>query len=409
MKYISMTFRYIFGLSLLFSFACQSPANSQEANSGESQTDAESMGIQNISERADERNSILDGVANSRSTAITRAVQEVTPAVVSVALTGTETIAYQDQFDRFFSQFSGRRPRTQYFDKKINSLGSGFIISEDGYIVTNDHVVSANSNRQGVVDSKTEIIVSFADGTTVDATLVGTDPVSDIALLKIESEETFDYVPFDSSDSILVGEWVIALGNPYGLFQSSEPTVTVGVVSGFGRDFDPQDGRLYRDMIQTDAAINPGNSGGPLVNAVGEVIGVNSFIYSRAGGSDGVGFAVPAYQVKTIVKELIENGVVDRVRDIGIEAVNIPRRVVGRLQLPDTEGIVITNVLENSAAEKAGLELYDVVRKVGDQKVRGLTDYKAFLSQFKSGDQIDITVIRDGEEKVIQVSVDASI
>jgi len=409
MRIIRMTSRYVLGLSLLFSFACQSPANSQEANTEVQDSDQESIGIQNISKRADERDSILDNIANSRSTAITRAVRDVTPAVVSVALTGTETIAYQDQFERFFSQFNGRRARTQYFDKKINNLGSGFIISEDGYIVTNDHVVTVPSNNQGVVDSQTEIVVSFADGTTFDAKLGGTDPVSDIALLKIESEETLDYVPFDSSDSILVGEWVIALGNPYGLFQSSEPTVTVGVVSGYGRDFDPQDGRLYRDMIQTDAAINPGNSGGPLVNAVGEVIGVNSFIYSRAGGSDGVGFAVPAYQVKTIVQELIENGVVDRVRDIGVEAVNVPRRVVRRLQLPDTQGIIITNIFENSAAEKAGLELYDVVRKVGDQNVRGLADYKAFLSQFKSGDQIELTVLRDGEEKLILVSVDASI
>ncbi len=404
-----MTIRYVLGLSLLISLGCQSPANSQQASNQE----VDSPGIQNISDRAQtrDRDLALAQIANSRSTAITQAVNHVSPAVVSVTLTGTERVAYRDNFMDIWSQFMGQRPRTQYADRQVNSLGSGFLISNDGYIVTNDHVIGPK-RRQGVVDSDIEIIVSFSDGSKLNAELVGSDPVSDIALLKVSSEEILDYINFDTSESVLVGEWAIALGSPYGLFQASEPTVTVGVVSGYGRDFDPQDGRLYRDMIQTDAAINPGNSGGPLVNAIGDVIGVNSFIYSRAGGSDGVGFAVPAYTVTEIVTELKENGFIDRAQasDLGIQARDLStirnRRVFDRLKLTDTRGIIVTEVREDTPAERSGIELYDVIRAVGDQEIRSGADYQTFLSEFRHGETVPLTVIREGEERIIEVAID---
>ncbi|MCZ6704776.1 MAG: trypsin-like peptidase domain-containing protein, partial [Bacteroidetes bacterium] len=208
------------------------------------------------------RENVEDSIAVGRLNAITRAVEYASPAVVSINV--IKTIRTVDPFsDPFYSFFYGRQ-RSRVRERQIQSMGSGFVISPDGYIVTNDHVAG----------DATAITVALPDGRTYQASLIGSDPTSDLSLVKINTEDPLPYLSFSTSGNPIVGEWSIALGNPFGLFEASDPTVTVGVVSATGRDLQPQEGRAYRDMIQTDAAINRGNSGGPLLNALGEVIGV---------------------------------------------------------------------------------------------------------------------------------------
>ncbi|MYF41639.1 MAG: trypsin-like serine protease, partial [Rhodothermaceae bacterium] len=211
----------------------------------------------------------------SRQTAITRAVQAATPAIVSVNVIEVQLqrVLYRDPIedlfnDPFFGPFFERRSRV--IEQPVEILGSGFVISPDGYIVTNHHVAG----------DAVKITVSLANGQTLDADLIGTDKATDLALLKVSTDEPLEYLRFSSEPEPIIGEWAIALGNPFGLFEAAAPTVTVGVISAAERDLGIQDGHILNDMIQTDAAINWGNSGGPLINALGEVIGVNTAIYT---------------------------------------------------------------------------------------------------------------------------------
>jgi serine protease Do len=336
---------------------------------------------------------VSDSITDSRRTALTRAVETVAPAVVSVNVTGVQHLEYQDPFsDPFFEYFFGRR-RSRVFEREIHMVGSGFVISPDGYIVTNDHVAG----------NATEIIVAFPDGSTQKAKLVGSDPVSDISLLKVDADHKLAYLAFAKEATPLVDEWVIALGNPFGLFEAADPSVTVGVVSAIGRDFQPREGRLYRNMIQTDAAINQGNSGGPLVNALGEVIGVNTFIYSRGGGSDGIGFAVPADKVARIVDELKKNGKVDRSIYTGLVVKQVSDRVAEALGLESTEGVLVDRVDPGSPAEDASFKPYDVIVGINGDEATDLANARALLSEFRPGQRVKFTVIRDG--KTIELSM----
>ena len=239
-----------------------------------------------------------DDISSSRKNAITRAVQRCSPAIVGINVTETRSQYYRDPIDDFFrdpflEQFYGRRSRTYKQDYEVRSLGSGFLISSDGYILTNDHV-AGNASK---------IVVTLTNGAKHDAKIIGSDPTTDITLLKIDGTG-FPYLNMVNSSEVEVGEWAIAFGNPFGLFDNNaKPTVTVGVVSNTGVSFSQTDGpdveRVYRNMIQTDAAISSGNSGGPLVNAQGGVIGMNTVIYStatssRGAGSIGIGFAIPS-------------------------------------------------------------------------------------------------------------------
>jgi serine protease Do len=341
----------------------------------------------------DESESPGDSIASSRQTAITRAVEVVAPAVVSVNVTGVQQLEYRDPFsDPFFEYFFGRR-RSRIVEREIHSVGSGFVISPDGFIVTNDHVAG----------DATEIIVAFPDGSTRKAELVGSDPVSDVTLIKVETEEELPYLAFADEEAPLVGEWVIALGNPFGLFEAAEPSVTVGVVSAVGRDFRPREGRLYRNMIQTDAAINQGNSGGPLVNALGEVIGVNTFIYSRGGGSDGIGFAVPAEKVARIVEELRMSGTVDRSIYTGLVVKQVSARVARALGLRNTQGVLVDRVDPGSPAEEAEFRPYDVIVAINGDPATDLANARALLSEFRPGERIKFSVVRD--RAIIELSM----
>ena len=233
---------------------------------------------------------VVQNIYDERHNAITKAVAKASPGVVGINVTAIEE--YTDPFFRFFEDdpffryFFGDRFK---YRVPVRSLGSGFIISPDGYIVTNDHVVG----------NAKEIVVTLSTGEKYKARLVGRDPVSDIAVLKIDAKKNLPYLTLGNSDDVIIGEWAIAMGNPFGLFElGNKPTVTVGVISAVKMNLHSVEGRVYRDMIQTDAAINSGNSGGPLLNALGEVIGINTVIYTPNQGNVGVGFAIPINRAK---------------------------------------------------------------------------------------------------------------
>jgi serine protease Do len=321
----------------------------------------------------------------SRRTAITSAVARVAPAVVTV-----QTEAFQavpaDMLEQMFGVYSAQRP--------VAGLGSGFIIRQDGVILTNAHVVRG----------ATRVSVAMRDGTTYPAKLVGMDEVNDLAVLKVDATG-MPVAPLGNSSSLIVGEWVIAIGNPYGfLLANTEPSVTVGVVSGVGRNLIAQaseGGGAYVDMIQTDAAINPGNSGGPLVDAAGEVIGVNSSIYSPSGGSVGLGFSIPINRAIRVADDLLAHGSVRRPW-IGVKpAVNVPRAPGQR----PTPGVVVASVTPGSPAASAGLQRGDVITRAASRDIRNPYDWEAELLELRVGDTVPLTVQRDGTQKQVSVRV----
>jgi serine protease Do len=241
-----------------------------------------------------------DDVDATRRNAIVQAVERVSPAVVTISVTQLRrervVTPFNDPMWQFFFPDLGRE-----FIRKVNSMGSGFIVSEDGLIVTNEHVIRGAS----------EIVVNLPDGRSFTGEIFGEpDAQTDLAIIKIEGDD-LPVAPLGRSDDLMIGEWAIAIGNPFGyLIRDAHPTVTVGVISALNRDFDAStaNDRSYRDMIQTDASINPGNSGGPLVNSEGYVIGVNTFIFSQSGGSQGIGFAIPVRRVRMIIDDILRYG-----------------------------------------------------------------------------------------------------
>ncbi len=335
-----------------------------------------------------------DEIATGRRTAITRAVETVSPAVVGVNVTAVEQVRSPFADDPFFGQFFRAQPQS----REVKSLGSGFIISADGYILTNDHVVGNAS----------DIVVTLTDRRELKATLVGDDPTSDIALLKIESPTPLPYLKLGNSDSSLVGEWVIALGNPFGLFAlTDQPTVTVGVLSAIGLDFPPQqDGKVYKGMLQTDAAINSGNSGGPLVNAVGEVVGMNTFIYTGGGaGSIGLGFAIPANRIAGIVRDLKATGRIDRDFDPGFTVQTVDAQIARYFRLDKAEGAIVREVVPRSAAETAGIKPGDIVVGANGTPIRTADDLVAIVRDARVGDLLTLTLRRDGQQRTAKLTL----
>ncbi len=333
-----------------------------------------------------------NSITAQRENAITQAVKKVEPAVVSVNVIKTRIVRrYANPFNDPFFGFFGYVP----YKQEIKGIGSGVIINEKGYIVTNAHVV------EGATQTK----IILPDSRSFDAKLVGIDKVHDIAVLKIKGEN----LPFaklgDSSD-LIIGEWSIAVGNPYGfLIKDSKPTVTVGVISAVGRDFAPkEDGKIYKNMIQTDTAINPGNSGGPLVNVLGEVIGINTFIFSESGGSIGLGFAIPINTVKKISRELIEYG---KIREIhfGFKIQNITPLIASYFRLKSTEGVIVVQLEKGGPAEKAGLKRGDIIVKINDKKIKNAEDAEIAVSDITVGDKIRIVAKRGN--KILHINFKA--
>ncbi len=338
-----------------------------------------------------QRQQVNDGITQSRSNSITETVKNVSPAVVGINVTEIREVTnnpfggFLDE-DPYMKQFFGTRPI------EIKSLGSGSIISPDGYILTNDHVAG----------NATEILVTLTNGGHYKAQLIGSDPVSDICLLKIDGKD-LPYINFGNSDEVLIGEWSIALGNPFGLFEvNDQPTVTVGVISAKGMNLDPVNNRYYLNMLQTDAAINSGNSGGPLVNSVGEMIGINTLIYSpngTRGGNVGLGFAIPINKAKRIITELKKNGEIDRNFWTGIaNARTLDESLASRYGFPISTGVLITQIQRNSPADKAGIEVGDIILAVDDYKVSNFQSFIGALQEYRTGATITLTLQRNKEK-----------
>lgn len=350
-----------------------------------------------------------EDVSLSRQNALTRAVKKCSPAIVGINVTETRTQYYRDPIDDFFSdpfleQFFGNRSRTYKQNYEVRSLGSGFLISTDGYILTNDHV-AGNASK---------VVVTLTDGSKHDATIVGTDATTDVTLLKIEGSG-FPFVTFGRSGDVEVGEWAIAFGNPFGLFDiNAKPSVTVGVVSNTGVSFIQDDGpnneRIYKGMIQTDAAISSGNSGGPLVNALGEVIGVNTVIYStatssRGAGSIGIGFAIPIDRVRTIVERLKSKGAIDRDFWTGMKLTSLSEDVKRYYRLKTDDGVLVSQVLADSPAEAAGIEPGDVIIAVDGTRILRDEDLSIAILDGEVNQTLKITVLRDGKERSITMQL----
>jgi serine protease Do len=333
-------------------------------------------------------------ITDSRENAITRAVQRVSPAIVGINV--EEVREYQDPFsmfenDPFFRQFFGSRPPQK---QVVKGLGSGYIISQDGYILTNDHVAG----------NATKISVTLTSGETVEAKLIGSDKNTDVALLKIE-KNNLEYARLGNSDNVIIGEWVIALGNPFGLFEiNDKPTVTVGVVSATDMKVNADGNRVYKDMIQTDASINTGNSGGPLVNADGEVIGMNTIIYTGGqfnSGSIGVGFAISINRVKKIMEEIKAKGKIERTFNVGFRIQVVDERIAKYLGLEKPIGVVVTDVQKGGLASDAGLLPEDVITEANGEKIRNEQDLIFVINDLENGDMLRMKILRSRSEREI--------
>ena len=330
----------------------------------------------------------------SRQTAITYAIEKVSPAVVGINVTQLQTQQVNPFFDPFWGGFF---PYTKTF--KVDNMGSGVLVSPDGYIVTNTHVVN----------NAMEIVVTIKGGKSYDAQLIGMDNLTDIALLKI-NDNNLPFAKLGNSDELIVGEWAIALGNPLGLFDvNHQPTATAGIISGVEMDFGlKEEGHVYQDMIQTDAAINPGNSGGPLVNALGIVIGINTFIMTGSNyssGSIGIGFSIPINRVKEVAEDLKKYGKVERSYTTGVHVQSIDPLMQRHLRLSTSDGVIITNIEKRSSGERAGLQIGDVIMEVNGYKINAPKDIIRIIDEglHKVGDTIKLNIIRGNNSMEIQL------
>jgi len=334
----------------------------------------------------------LANITHTRQNAITRAAAEVGPDVVTISVIQTRIVRGNLGFESFFSQYL--LPR--YYREQVRSMGSGIILSSDGYIVTNDHVVQDADSIQ----------VTLSDGRTFSAKLMGSDRESDLAVLKVDATD-LPAARLGNSDSLLIGEWAIALGNPFGhLLEDPHPTVTVGVISALNRDVKrpADDDRVYRKVIQTDAAINPGNSGGPLVNADGEVVGINSFIFSSSHGSEGIGFAIPINQARVVVNDLIRYGEV-RPAWVGVGIQPVPGSSDGSANLNPVRGVMVTTVQKDSPADHSGLKVNDIIRRAGGHPVASVADWDGIASFWRPRDTVSLEVIREGRARSTRLSL----
>jgi serine protease Do len=325
----------------------------------------------------------------------TRLVEKEGPAVVNIStVTHREASSATDQlkqlpelFKHFFEQFGGEGEMPSLPEQgDTRSLGSGFIISADGYVLTNNHVVAEAD----------EIMVRLQDRRELPATLVGADEQSDLALLKVD-EGNLPVVNIGSSADLKVGEWVLAIGAPFG-FDSS---VTAGIVSAKGRSL-PSD--TYVPFIQTDVAINPGNSGGPLFNLSGEVVGINSQIFSRSGGYMGVSFAIPVDMAMDVVNQLKDGGKVSR-GWLGVLIQEVDRDLAQSFGLDSPRGALVSQVLEGSPAEAAGVEPGDVIIRFNGETIYRSSELPRWVGRVRPESDVDMVVIRDGEEKTLSVTI----
>ena len=324
---------------------------------------------------------------SSRRTAIVQAAERVGPSVVTISVVQTRLVQSVPFGSDFFEPFFRDIPSYRYREQ-IPSMGSGFIISPKGYVLTNEHVVRGAE----------KITVILADGRSFTGKVVGSQPQYDVAIVKIEGQR-LPVATLGTSSDLMVGEWAIAIGNPFGfLLNDTQPTVTAGVISATRRDIKAGSSGvgIYKNMIQTDAAINPGNSGGPLVNARGDVVGVNTFIFTKSGGSEGIGFAIPIDAAKRVVDELIKYGKVRNVW-IGVGTWDITPYLAERLGTTDRNGLYVASLEKGSPADKAGAKVGDIIRKVNGTPVSDVNEAYRALFGANVGDTITLSVERDGK------------
>ena len=326
---------------------------------------------------------------------VARAVQ---PAVVNISAEKTVKVSQQSPLqgtplEEFFRDFMRGMPEMPQ-ERQQGALGSGVIISPDGYIVTNNHVVAGFDKIAVLLADETEF-----KGSAVR--VVGRDPQSDLAVLKVESKKPLPAVSLANASDIEVGDWAIAVGNPFGL----SGTVTVGVVSAKGRSGLPlPEGPSYQDFIQTDASINPGNSGGALVNIKGELMGINSAIRTPTGGSVGIGFAVPVDIVKSVTDQLIKTGKVVR-GYMGIKPQPVTDAIRKAMGLEDSKGVLVADVIAGQPADKAGINSGDVIVSVNGVKTEGVEQFRKQVAEFAPGSRISVGIVRDGDRMARSVTL----
>ena len=343
-----------------------------------------------------------DPIGDGRKNAIVTAIERVSPAVVTINVVELRQERVRDPFyNEFWGFFDFPLRRAPLRGRAIESLGSGFLFDADGHIITNYHVLE---------DADLITSVTLADGRSLEIEVVGGDRHSDIAILKAKGDN-LPFIPLGHSDDLMVGEWVIAIGNPFGaMMRDPQPSVSVGVVSAnhrrVSRDIAGGD-RFYQDMIQTDAAINPGNSGGPLVNTRGEVIGVNTMIFSSSGGSQGLGFAIPIARVQRVAQEIIQYG---RRRQpwLGFrgDAVGLLREYARHeLRITARSGVLVSEIVRKSPSFQAGLRLGDVIIEINGERVLHPADVDFVTWGLFVGDEVTLLVERLGERKTFRFAV----
>lgn len=315
-------------------------------------------------------------------------LEKVTPAVVNIATRGhvnvRENPLFSDPFFRHFFDIPSQ-PRK----RQTQSLGSGVVVdAKHGYIITNHHVI----------DKADEITVTLRSGESLQAKVIGTDPDTDVAVIQVE-EKNLTAIPLGNSNKLRVGDFAIAIGNPFGLGQ----TVTSGIVSALGRSGLGIEG--YEDFIQTDASINPGNSGGALVNLHGELIGINTAIFSKSGGNIGIGFAIPINMVKNIMQQLVQHGEVKRGR-LGAQAQDLTPQLAKAFELKYRRGAIITQVVKDSAADMAGLKPGDIVTHINGKRVKDADTLRNTIGLLRVGEQVTLKILRDGNKHTLTASIE---
>ncbi|MEX0921878.1 MAG: DegQ family serine endoprotease [Rhodovibrionaceae bacterium] len=318
-------------------------------------------------------------------------VDELSPTVVNISTTQMVKDGPNSDFEELFREFFERRglpgEPPQQRERRATSLGSGFIIEASGYIVTNHHVIA----------DADEISVRLHDDTTLEAELVGSDEKTDLALLKVKSDKPLPAAQWGDSDAIRVGDWVLAIGNPFGL----GGTVTAGILSARQRDINSGP---YDDFLQTDASINRGNSGGPMFDIDGKVIGVNSMIYSPTGGSIGIGFAIPSRMAKAIVDQLKEHGTVKR-GWLGVRIQTVTEELAEGMRLEEPRGALVASVTEDGPAEKSGIQQGDVILEFDGREVEDMRKLPRMVAETSIGREVPVVVWRKGERVTVDVEL----
>ena len=360
---------------------------------------ADSEKIKRIQGEVDIRNAFIevaDKVGRAVVTISTERTQKIMPQRQPFSFRGPglgdSPFQGESPFEKFFEDFFGRFPEKEF---KQKGLGSGFIIDAEGHILTNYHVI----------EGAEKINVTIPDGRNFDAIVQGADPRRDLAVIKIDAKD----IPVSSlgdSELVEVGEWVVALGNPFGhILKSPKPTVTAGVISALHRQIPaPGGSRGYLDMIQTDAAINPGNSGGPLCDLNGNVIGINVAIFSTTGGYQGLGFAIPINEAKRILSDLIAGKEI-AYGWIGIGVQDITPEIAQYFGLPDIKGVLISQLVPEGPAKKAGLQEGDIIRSIDGAPINSVNDLLREINDKNIGEVVDIGIIRDGQKIKISTEI----